>query len=109
MRQLTLSPSPEAAKGLRAKVRALTQRPTKQPVRVLLGELSRLLRGWGNYFCLGHPRRVFARMDWYLSHRLWGHLRRRSQRGFGQMGSGNLHAALTGAGLLRLYSIASTR
>jgi RNA-directed DNA polymerase len=46
----------------------------------LIGPLNRHLKGWANYYRLGHPRATFRKLNWYVQRRLYRHLRRRSQR-----------------------------
>jgi hypothetical protein len=53
-----------------------------KPLPNLIGELNRQRRGWANYFSFGFPRRAFNQLNRYVLHRLWQHLRRRSQRRF---------------------------
>lgn len=50
------------------------------PVPVLIGEVNRVLRGWGQYFQFGYPRRAYRRVNTYVVARLTKHLQRRSQR-----------------------------
>jgi RNA-directed DNA polymerase len=75
-----------AAKSLareRDKLRQMTG-PTMcfKPIRVLVAEINRHLKGWREYFKLGHPRRAFRKIGWHVRACLYRHLRRRSQRPF---------------------------
>lgn len=51
-------------------------------IRRLVFEINRHLKGWTAYFQLGHPRRAFFKIGWFVRQRLIRHLRRRSQRPF---------------------------
>jgi RNA-directed DNA polymerase len=53
-----------------------------KPIRRLVFEINRHLQGWQAYFHLGHPRRAFYKIGWFVRQRLIRHLRRRSQRPF---------------------------
>jgi RNA-directed DNA polymerase len=65
----------------RQALRQLTDgRQCKTPVSELIGRINRHRRGWANYFRLGHPRRAFRNLNRFVDERLYGHLRRRSQR-----------------------------
>ncbi len=99
---LNLFPSLGAQKRLREKVHALTEARNKAPLPEVIGDLNRVLRGWGSYFGEGYPSRVFRRMNWYVPQRRARPLRRRSQRRCRQRGEGSLYEALKRAGLYRL-------
>jgi RNA-directed DNA polymerase len=99
---LSLFPSKQAEQRLRETLRQRTSGHNKQPVPELIADLNRLLRGWGNYFKLGYPRKVFRRVNWYVGHRIACHLRHRSQRRCRQLDGESLYASLTRAGLHRL-------
>jgi hypothetical protein len=48
----------------------------------LVRDVTRYLRGWGQYFAYGYPRRMYNRADSFVLQRLVRHLQRRSQRPF---------------------------
>lgn len=64
-------PSPAAEQKLRDKVCELTRRPTtwKAP-RAVVQEINQVIRGWGNYFALGHYHRSFGQMNHFIAQRL---------------------------------------
>jgi RNA-directed DNA polymerase len=97
-----LCPSAKAQLRFRDKIRSILRPGNKTPPQEVILVLNPVLRGWGNYFSLGHPSDAFGKMDYYVTHRMWCHLRRRSQRKCHSFGNTGLHAALTGAGLFRL-------
>ena len=41
-----------------------------KPVGLMVEELNRTLRGWGNYFCLGAVSRAYRAVDNHARHRL---------------------------------------
>ena len=53
-----------------------------KPVPALVRELNQHLRGWGNYFRFGYPRKAFREINSFVRSRLGVHLRRRSQHPF---------------------------
>jgi RNA-directed DNA polymerase len=101
-RFLDMFPSVASCRRLRQKVRAATARWVKDPFPLVLTSVSRLLRGWGNYFRYGYPGRAFDELNGYVTGRLYRHLCRRSQRGRRSVRVSGLHASLTSAGLFRL-------
>ena len=76
-------PSEKSLAREREKLRQMTDSGMCfKPIRHLVWEINRHLRGWREYFGLGHPRRSFRKIGWYIRQRLSRHLRRRSQRPF---------------------------
>src|SRR5262249_50326568 len=82
-RYWTLQPS---AKAMAREREALRQRINRHqshtPLPELIAGLNRHLRGWANYFRLGHPRKAFSQINYFVRYRMGRHLRRRSQRGW---------------------------
>ena len=68
----------------------------------LMGRLNRHLRGWANYFEMGHPRQAFSDLNHFVRYRLGRHLERRSQRGWRQRQGVSLYAHLEHLGLVAL-------
>lgn len=65
-------PSRRSMKRVRARVKELTDQRWNgvKDVRVLLGNLNPVLRGWGNYFRSGNAARKFNQLDSYVHRRL---------------------------------------
>jgi RNA-directed DNA polymerase len=78
-------PAPQSEQRLRDRLRELTSRWRHQlPVAEVIGEMNRVLRGWGNYFCFGHPQQAMRRLNYFTEQRLRTWLmRRRQKRGMG--------------------------
>jgi len=65
-------PSQRAMKRLREKVKARTGRNRAgTDIRLVIGELNPLLRGWGNYFRTGNAAEKFRQADKYVVFRLY--------------------------------------
>ena len=45
--------------ALLGKLKALFRRYRSQPIRALIAKINPILRGWVNYFAVGHSSRVF--------------------------------------------------
>jgi RNA-directed DNA polymerase len=64
-------PSQRAMKRLRDKIRDRTGRNrVGTDIRVIIAEVSPILRGWGNYFRTGNAATKFCQMDDYVVWRL---------------------------------------
>jgi len=80
---LNMFPSKKAVQREREKLHEMTDsHQCFKPIPTLIGELNRHLKGWANYFSVGHPSGVYWEIDWYVRGRLIQHLQRRSQRPF---------------------------
>jgi len=77
--------SDKAVKKAMEKIRQLTSTTRgNAEVKVIVKQLNRFLRGWGQYFCKGVPSTAFAKINWYTERRMRNFLERRSQRGYKQ-------------------------
>lgn len=80
---LNVGPSKKAVKRERQKLHELTSGPARSlPIPTLIAGLNRHLKGWGNYFRYGYPRRAFDKINEHVQVCLRQNLRRRSQRPF---------------------------
>ena len=82
-RYMNMMVSKAALKRERARIKEMTgPEHCFKPVRTVIEDLNRQLRGWKNYFNQGYPRKGFREVNRYLQLRLNRHLNRRSQRGY---------------------------
>jgi RNA-directed DNA polymerase len=75
-------PSVRSMTRVRARIRELTDRRSLgvKDVRVIIGRLNPVLRGWGNYFRTGNANAKFNQLDTYVHFRLSRWMRRRQGR-----------------------------
>lgn len=80
-RYLNIFPASKSIEREREKLREMTSpKMCFKPIPALIQELNVHLRGWGNYFNYGYPRKSFRELNWFVLRRVERHLRRRSQR-----------------------------
>ena len=80
-RYLTAVPSDKARAHHKEQMRALVgPKQCFVPMSELVQQVNQKLRGWGQYFSYGHPRRAKREINAFVTARLTKHLRRRSQR-----------------------------
>jgi group II intron reverse transcriptase/maturase len=48
-----------------------TQRKSPLSTQEIIKEINPIIRGWGNYYCKAHVRKLFARLDRWIIRRLW--------------------------------------
>jgi RNA-directed DNA polymerase len=70
--------------ALLEKLRAVFRRFASQPVRRVIEETNPILRGWVNYFAVGHASRCFSFIKDWVEKKIRRHLMRaRKRQGFG--------------------------
>jgi RNA-directed DNA polymerase len=70
--------------ALLRKLKAIFQRYVSQPIRWVIEEINAILRGWVNYFALGHSSRCFSFIKRRVEKKIRRHLvRARGRQGFG--------------------------
>jgi RNA-directed DNA polymerase len=93
-------PRQKSIEHFKEQIRQRTRRKIPKSTDGLIDELNPVIRGWGNYFCKAHVRRLFNRLDRWIVRRLWSHhCKRWRNRGwtvlprtqlYGEMGLVNL-------------------
>ncbi len=103
-RYLNMEPSRKSLATARQRLRELTApRHNCKPVRQVIREVSAHLRGWRNYFSVGHPGKAYRKLNYYVECKMVRHLIRRSQRRYKPPQGQSYHAHLQRLGLLQLH------
>jgi RNA-directed DNA polymerase len=98
-----LEPSAKALARERATLRQMTgPEQSHTPLPELIERVNRHLKGWGNYFNLGYPRKARRHINRFVRARLTHHLRRRSQRPYRPPAQVSYYAHLNHMGLVYL-------
>ena len=66
--------------ALFAKLREVFRQNVSQPVRKVIDEINPILRGWANYFRVGHSNRCFSMVKHWVEKKIRRHLMRSRQR-----------------------------
>ena len=78
------TPQPKKRGRLRAKLTEVFRRSRSQPIRRVIEEINPILRGWVNYFRIGHASRCFGFVRDWVERKVRRHMMRaRGRRGFG--------------------------
>jgi RNA-directed DNA polymerase len=78
------TPKQQKRTALLHELKAVFRRSRSQPVEALIAEINPKLRGWVNYFRIGHASRCFAFVRQWVEKKVRRHLMRaRNRRGFG--------------------------
>jgi RNA-directed DNA polymerase len=78
------TPQPKKRARLRAKLTEVFRRSRSQPIGRVIEEINPILRGWVNYFRIGHASRCFGFVRDWVERKVRRHMMRaRGRRGFG--------------------------
>src|SRR5713226_2546322 len=78
------TPKRKARTTLLRRLKEVFQQYDSQPVGRVITEINPILRGWVNYFRIGHAARCFAAVRFWVEQKVRRHLMRaRNRRGFG--------------------------
>jgi RNA-directed DNA polymerase len=78
------TPKQKTRTALLQELKVVFRRSRSQPVEALIVEINPKLRGWVNYFRIGHASRCFAFVRQWVERKVRRHLMRaRNRRGFG--------------------------
>lgn len=78
-----ITPSDKSLKRSFEEIRGRTNSQNGyKPIQTVIDGINLFLRGWGQYFKLGHPSKAFSKVNRHVSYLLYKFLQRRSQRGY---------------------------
>jgi group II intron reverse transcriptase/maturase len=70
-------PRDKSIKHFTEQIRQRTRRKAPVGTKELIEEINPVIRGWGNYYCNAHVRKLFNRLDRWIVRRIWSHRRKR--------------------------------
>lgn len=66
-------PRKKSIQHFKDQIRKRTQRKAPVSTQELINEINPIIRGWGQYYCRAHVRRLFHRLDHWIMRRIWSH------------------------------------
>ena len=97
-------PREKSIRHFREQIRLRTRRTVPLKTQALIDQINPVIRGWGNYYCKAHVRKLFHRLDRWIVRRIWSHRSKRWRnkawkrlpfsRLYGQMGLVHLIALI---------------
>jgi RNA-directed DNA polymerase len=66
-------PRGESIQHFEDQIRQLTRRRAPVSTQELIEQINPVIRGWGNYYCKAHVRKLFNRLDRWIVRRIWSH------------------------------------
>jgi group II intron reverse transcriptase/maturase len=70
-------PREKSVQKFKDQIRNLTQRKAAVTLKELIEQINPLIRGWGNFYCKAHVRKLFNRLDRWIAQRIYSFLAKR--------------------------------
>ena len=70
-------PRQKSIDHFKEQIRKRTRRKAPLTTQELIAEINPIIRGWGNYYCKAHVRKLFNQLDRWIVRRLWSHRHKR--------------------------------
>ncbi len=104
-------PREKSIRHFKEQIRARTRRKAPVKTQKLIDDLNPVIRGWGNYYCRSHVRKLFNRLDRWIVRRIWSHKYKRWRNaGWKELSRPGLYGEMGLVNLISLIpSIASAR
>ena len=74
-------PRERSIRHFKDQIRKRTRRKAPVSTQELIGQINPVIRGWGQYYCKAHVRRLFLQLDGWIVRRIWSHRRKRWRNG----------------------------
>jgi group II intron reverse transcriptase/maturase len=101
--QLYAYPREKSVEHFKEQIRQRTRRCIPKSTAELIVEINPVIRGWGNYYCKAHVRKLFNRLDRWIVRRIWSHRQKRWRNaGWKDLPTCTLYGAM---GLVNLISL----
>ena len=103
-------PREKTLQHFKGQIRSLTRRKAPVGTQQLIEQINPVIRGWGNYYCKAHIRKLFNQLDRWIVRRLWSHRYKRWRcRGWKALPESKLYGELRLANLVSLIPSISQR
>ena len=70
-------PREKSIRHFKDQIRKRTRRKAPVSTQELISNINPVIRGWGQYYCKAHVRRLFDQLDGWLVRRIWSHRHKR--------------------------------
>jgi len=70
-------PREKSVRRFKDQVRAMTRRKAPVTTSQLIEQINPIIRGWGQYYCKAHVRRLFLQLKAWIVRRIWSHRHKR--------------------------------
>ena len=70
-------PREKSIRHFKDQIRKRTRRKAPVSTQELIDQINPVIRGWGQYYCKAHVRKLFHQLDGWIVRRIWSHRRKR--------------------------------
>ena len=70
-------PREKSIRHFKDQIRQRTRRNAPVSTQELIDQINPVIRGWGQYYCKAHVRKLFHQLDGWIVRRLWSHRHKR--------------------------------
>lgn len=70
-------PREKSIQHFKDQIRRMTRRKAPVTTQELIEQINPVIRGWGNYYCKAHVRKLFNQLDRWIVRRIWSHRHKR--------------------------------
>ena len=70
-------PREKSIRHFKDQIRQRTRRKAPVSTQELIDQINPVIRGWGQYYCKAHVRKLFHQLDGWIVRRLWSHRHKR--------------------------------
>ena len=70
-------PRVKSIRHFKDQIRQRTRRKAPVSTQELIDQINPVVRGWGQYYCKAHVRKLFHQLDGWIVRRLWSHRHKR--------------------------------
>ncbi len=103
-------PRQKSIDHFKEQIRARTRRRIPKKTDGLIEELNPVIRGWGNYYCKAHVRKLFNRLDRWIVRRIYSHkFKRWRNAGWRTLSSSKLYGEMKLVNLISLIPSLAAR
>lgn len=74
---LYVVPREKSVQRFKDQIRKLTRRKAPVTLKELIEQINPVIRGWGNFYCKAHVRKLFNRLDPWIAQRIYSFLAKR--------------------------------
>ena len=100
---LYVYPKQKSIDHFKEQIRKQTRRKAPLSTQELIAEINPIIRGWGNYYCKAHVRKLFNQLDRWIVRRLWSQRHKRWRNaGWKRLPSSKLYGELGLVSLIHL-------
>lgn len=78
--RIKLTPQKLAVQKFKQRIKEITKRNMPMKATIIIGQLNKVIRGWGNYFRIGNVSKIFLGLDVWIRMRVRSYIEKKKSR-----------------------------